>query len=74
LIKALVDAIHFFKTKKAETLIIIKKDCTDLLRIQNDDEWNCIYDTEAASLEAKPYPTLDAIRNVLPWRLREIPK
>ena len=74
LIKALVDAIHFFKTKKAETLVIIKKHCTDLLRIQNDDEWNCFYDTQAASLEAKPYPTLDAIRNVFALALKRDPE
>ena len=33
LIRAMVDAIHFFKTKKAETLAIIKKHCTELLKI-----------------------------------------
>jgi ABC-type nitrate/sulfonate/bicarbonate transport system substrate-binding protein len=41
LIMALIDATHFYKTKKAETLAIIKKRCTDLLKIQNDEEWNC---------------------------------
>jgi hypothetical protein len=39
LIRALIDAIHFFKTKKADTLAIIKKNCTELLKIQNDEEW-----------------------------------
>jgi uncharacterized protein YaiE (UPF0345 family) len=64
LIMAMIDGIHFFKTKKADTLAIIKKHCTELLRIQDDEEWNCFYDTQAASLEAKSYPTLDAIQNV----------
>jgi hypothetical protein len=54
LIRALIDAIHFFETKKADTLVVIKKHCTELLKIQNDEEWDCFYDTPAASLEPKP--------------------
>ena len=56
LIMAMIDATHFFKTKKVDTLAIIKKHCTELLKIQNDEEWDCFYETQAASLEAKPYP------------------
>jgi hypothetical protein len=74
LIMALVDAIHFFKTKKADTLAIIKKHCTELLKMQNDEEWECLYETQAASLEAKPYPTLDAIRNVFALALKRDPE
>jgi hypothetical protein len=73
LIMALIDATHFYKTKKAETLAIIKKRCTDLLKIQNDEEWNCFYETQAASLEAKPYPTLEAIQNVFALALKRDP-
>jgi hypothetical protein len=72
--KALVDAIHFYKTKKAETLAIIKKHCTELLRMQNDEERDCFYNTQAASLEAKPYPTLDAIQNVFALALKRDPE
>jgi ABC-type sulfate/molybdate transport systems ATPase subunit len=50
LIMAMIDGIHFFKTKKAHTLAIIKKHCTELLRIQDDEAWNCFYDVQAASL------------------------
>src|SRR5919108_726485 len=64
LILALIDATHFFKTKKAETLAIIKKHCTDLLKMQSDEEWDCFYDTQAASLEEKPYPSIEALQNV----------
>ena len=74
LIRALVDATHFFKTKKADTLAIIKKHCTELLKIQNDEEWDCFYDTQAASLEAKPYPTLAAIQNVFALALKRDPE
>jgi hypothetical protein len=73
LISALIDATHFFKTKKADTLAIIKKHCTELLKMQNDEEWDCFYETQAASLEAKPYPTLDAIQNVFSLALKRDP-
>ena len=74
LIRALVDAIHFFKTQKAETLAIIKKHCTELLRIQNDEEWECFYETQAASFEPKPYPSLEAVRNVFALALKRDPE
>jgi uncharacterized protein YaiE (UPF0345 family) len=74
LIMAMIDGIHFFKTKKADTLAIIKKHCTELLRIQDDEEWNCFYDAQAASLEAKPSPTLDAIQNVFALALKRDPE
>jgi hypothetical protein len=32
LLRALIDAIHFFKTNKAGTLVIIKKHCAEALR------------------------------------------
>src|SRR5678815_2485315 len=74
LIRAMIDATHFFKTKKAETLAIIKKHCTELLKMQNDEEWDCFYDAQAASLESKPYPTLDAIQNVFALALKRDPE
>jgi ABC-type nitrate/sulfonate/bicarbonate transport system substrate-binding protein len=74
LIRALVDATHFFKTKKADTLAIIKKHCTELLKMQNDEEWDCFYETQASSLEAKPYPSLDAVRNVFALALKRNPE
>jgi ABC-type sulfate/molybdate transport systems ATPase subunit len=74
LIMAMIDGIHFFKTKKADRLAIIKKHCTELLRIQDDEEWNCFYDAQAASLEAKPCPTPDAIQNVFALALKRDPE
>jgi ABC-type nitrate/sulfonate/bicarbonate transport system substrate-binding protein len=74
LIRALIDGIHFYKTKKGETLAILKKHCTELLKLQNDEEWECFYETQTASLEAKPYPTLDAIRNVFALAVKRDPE
>jgi len=74
LIRALIDATHFFKTRKTDTLAIIKKHCTDLLKMQNDEEWDCFYETQASSLEAKPYPSLEAIRNVFALAIKRNPE
>jgi len=74
LILAMIDATHFFKTKKAETLAIIKKHCTQLLKMQDDEEWDCFYDTQAASLEEKPYPSIEAIQNVFALALKRDPE
>jgi hypothetical protein len=74
LIRALIDATHFFKTRKADTLAVIKKHCTDLLKMQNDEEWDCFYETQASSLEAKPYPSLEAVRNVFALALKRNPE
>ena len=38
--------------------------------MKNDEEWDCFYETQAASLEAKPYSTLDAIQNVFALALK----
>jgi hypothetical protein len=74
LIRALVDATHFFKTKKAETLTIIKKRCTELRRMQNDEGWECFYQTQAASLEAETLSGLEAVRNVFAVALKRNPE
>lgn len=74
LILALIDATHFFKTRREETLKIIKRTCSDLLKMKSDEEWNCFYETQADSLEPKPYPTLEAIRNVFALGVKRNPE
>ena len=74
LLLALIDAIHFFKVRREETLRIITRTCSELLKMQNDEEWNCFYDNQAASLERKPYPTLAAIQNVFALALKRDPE
>lgn len=74
LILALIDAIHFFKTRREETLALIKKHCSELLKIENDEEWACFYDNQETSLEAKPYPSLEAIQNVFALALKRNPE
>jgi hypothetical protein len=74
LIKALVDGIHYFKTRKSETLAIIKKHCSALMKMESDEEWNCFYDSQAASLEPKPYPSVEAVQNVFALALKRDPQ
>lgn len=62
LILALIDANHFDKTRKTDTLGIIQKQCSELLRIDDDEEWNCFYESQAASLETKPCPSLERFK------------
>lgn len=74
LVKALIDGIHFFKTKKADTLAIIKKHCSELLKMRDDEEWNCFYEDHAASLEQVPYPSIEAIQNVFALGVKRDPE
>ena len=74
LILALIDSIHFFKTRRVETLALLKKHCSELLKMESDEEWACFYDSQAASLESKPYPSLEAIRNVFALALKRNPE
>lgn len=74
LLYALVDAIHFFKTRKKDTLVILKERCRDVLKFQSEKELAVFYDSQANSLERKPYPRLEAIQNVFALAVRERPE
>ena len=74
LTKGFVDAIHFFRTRKQESLEILKEHATPILKLQSDEEVETLYDEWAKSLERKPYPRLDAISNVFALALRRNPE
>jgi hypothetical protein len=74
LILALIDGIHFFKTNKTDTLAIIKKHCSQLLKMHDDEEWNCFYDTQSESLESAPYPSIEALQNVFALAVKGNPE
>jgi NitT/TauT family transport system substrate-binding protein len=74
LTRGLVDAIHFFLTRKQETLEILKEHATPILKLQSDQEVETLYDEWAKSLERKPYPSLDAISNVFQLAVRRNPE
>ncbi len=73
LLRALVDAIHFFKTERRGTLDIINKTCRALLKLQSDDELEHFYRHHADSYQRKPYPTPEAIQNVFQLSVKETP-
>ncbi|MGH7773168.1 MAG: ABC transporter substrate-binding protein [Candidatus Binatia bacterium] len=74
LLYALVDAVHFFKTRRRETLEIVSKTCGNLLKFQSDEEWTYFIDNQAGSLERKPYPTMEAIQNVFALAVKRNPE
>ena len=74
LIRGFVDAIHFFITRKQETLEILKEHATPILGLQSDEEVETLYEEWAHSLERKPYPSLEAIANVFQLAVRRNPE
>jgi len=74
LLLALVDAVHFFKTRREDTLNIFEKSCRDVLKFQSEEEMALFYDNQEKSLERKPYPTAGAIENVFALAVRESPE
>ncbi|MGH7827644.1 MAG: ABC transporter substrate-binding protein [Candidatus Binatia bacterium] len=74
LIMALADAVHFFKTRREETLNIIQRHCSELLKMETGEEWACFYDTQVASLEPTLYPSIEAIQNVFALALKRNPE
>jgi len=74
LLLALVDTIHFFKTRQHDTLDIINRTCRDLLRLQSDEELATFYEYQSNTLERKPYPSMEAIQNVFALALKTSPE
>jgi len=74
LIRGFVDAIHFFISRKEETLEILKEHATPILRLQSEEEVNRLYGEWHQSLERKPYPSLEAISNVFQLAVRRNPE
>ena len=63
LIRGFGDAIHFFITRKQETLEILKEHASRILHLQSNEEVEMLYEERAHSLERKPYPAIEAITN-----------
>jgi ABC-type nitrate/sulfonate/bicarbonate transport system substrate-binding protein len=74
LMKGFVDAVHFFLTRKAETIEILREHATPILHLESDVEVDAIYDEWARSLQRKPYPSPEAIANVFQLAMRRDPE
>ena len=74
LMRGFIDAIHFFLTRKSETVEILREYATPILNLQSDAEVDALYDEWAHSLQRKPYPSPEAIANVFQLALRRDPE
>lgn len=73
LLYAMVDALHFFKTCKKDTVDIINRSCRDVLKLRSEEEFDVFYERHAATYQRKPYPTSQAIENVFALGKKETP-
>lgn len=63
-LKALLEAIHFFKTERRKVCDILSRELAPLLHLEKQDEVEHLHDEWSRLLLAKPYPHPLAIWNV----------
>ena len=61
--RSIIEAVHFFKTRKAESKRILQK----YLRLQNPEELEEAYTLLSARFIDKPYPTIQSVKTILDW-------
>ena len=61
--RSLIEAVHYFKTRKTESKRILQK----YLRLQNQDELEEAYTLLSARFIDKPYPTIQSVKTILDW-------
>lgn len=64
LLKTLLFGIWFFKTRREETIDVLRKRLAREMELDDNNSIRYIYECTAKSLERKLYPTIEAIRNV----------
>jgi ABC-type nitrate/sulfonate/bicarbonate transport system substrate-binding protein len=63
-LKALIEAVHFFKTEKEKSRAIIAREVAPLIGLDGDDEIEYLHEQWSRLLCAKPYPAPDAVANL----------
>ena len=63
LTRSIIEAVHFFKTRKTETKKVLQK----YMRIQNPDELEEAYAVLSARLIDRPLPTIQSVKTILEW-------
>jgi len=63
-LKALIEAVHFFKTEKQKVCEILSRDLAPMIHLQGDDEVEYLQQEWAKLLSVKPYPDPRAVWNV----------
>src|SRR5215510_7652086 len=61
--RSIIEAVHFFKTRKSESKRILEK----YLRLQNPDELEEAYVLLSTRFIDKPYPTVQSVKTILDW-------
>lgn len=61
--RSIIEAVHFFKTRKSESKRILQK----YLRLQNPEELEEAYVLLSARFIDKPYPTTQGVKTILDW-------
>jgi hypothetical protein len=73
-LKALIEAIHFFKTQKQKVCEIINRELVPLIQLEGQDEVDYLYEEWKKLLSAKPYPHPLAVWNVYDLDVAHDPK
>lgn len=63
LTRSIIEAVHFFKTRKTETKKVLQK----YMRVQNPDELEEAYAVLSARLIDRPLPTIQSVKTILQW-------
>ncbi len=73
-IKGFIEALHFFKTKPAEVVAILKKIWPSAIGLEDDEYYVHLQREWAKLLNKKPYPLPSAIQNVYDLDVGKDPK
>lgn len=73
-LKALIEAIHFFKTEKQKVCAILSRELAPLIHLNGDDEVEYLHKQWSELLSAKPYPHPLAVWNVYNLDVAHDPK
>jgi ABC-type nitrate/sulfonate/bicarbonate transport system substrate-binding protein len=65
-IKSVIEGIHFYKTEKIKTPMIMKK----YMKLENTEELQEAYSFYVKLLAEKPYPSAKGIQTILDWSKR----
>ena len=63
-LKALIEAVHFFKTEKEKSCAIIAREVAPLIGLDGDDEIEYLHSQWSTLLCPKPYPEPLAVANL----------
>jgi hypothetical protein len=63
-LRALIEAVHFFKTEKQKSCAILAREYGPLIGLDGEDEIEYLHGEWSRLLSAKPYPDPQAVANL----------